>query len=126
VSGRRRVSFNQSITVYACVLGGVLIGLIAWYVVTQKKWPPTTLVGLILSYLTVVIGAGFGLKGYLGGINQRAIIASATAVDTTAFSIDTKLDIKANAADIIKAINERRDPENGVESSGKVPQVHDD
>lgn len=53
----------------------------------------------LLSFGVVVLGAGFGLKGYLGAIKQN----------TTAAKVDTSVTLTGDLAEITKTVLARRD-----------------
>ncbi len=115
-----RLSFNKGVTVFGCLAFGVLVGLMVWFVMATKTWPPVTIVACVLSFGIVLIGAGFGLKGYLGGLQQKAIVATATATETVNATLTGDLN------EIAKTVLNRRDPVAGVEATGQVPVLHHD
>ena len=65
-NGKRQLSFNKMVTFTALWLFGVAV-------VTRREpsWP-------LLSFGVVVIGAGFGLKGFLGAVKQNTMAAHTT------------------------------------------------
>lgn len=71
-NGKGQLSFNKSVTftalwAWVAFLGGV--GVLAWY---GKPFPPAPLVAVVAGVCGVIIGAGFGLKGFLGAMKKGA------------------------------------------------------
>lgn len=85
--GNDGLSFNKLVTTVA-------LATFVYCVVTRREpsWP-------LLSFGIVVIGAGFGLKGYLGGVKQNTMIAT-THTDT---------------AKLVEAVRENRDHDKGID-----------
>ena len=108
-SGGESLSFNKMITLGA---GLTFVFAIVWGLVSLRTFAPT----MVWTFGLVVIGAGFGLKGYLAGIGR--VTQQNTATETTVTTID--------AAKVIEAIRARRDPKLGQEDSGRVPETHHD
>lgn len=104
--GKGHLSFNKAMTLVA-------MATFVYCVVTRRE-PAWTL----LSYGIVVIGAGFGLKGYLGGVKQNRLEARSRA------NIHTEL--KGDLTEIAKAIASRRHATGGFEYSDKVPEPFND
>lgn len=104
--GKGHLSFNKTMTLVAMVT--------FVYCVVTRRDPAWTL----LSFGIVVIGAGFGLKGYLGGVKQNRLEALSRV------SMHTEL--KGDLAEIAKAVAARRDATGGFETSGKVPEPFND
>jgi hypothetical protein len=102
--GKGHLSFNKAMTLVAMVT-------FVYCVVTRRE-PAWTL----LSFGIVVIGAGFGLKGYLGGVKQNRLEALSR--------VNTEL--KGDLAEMAKAVAARRNAAGGFESSGKVPEPFND
>jgi hypothetical protein len=65
-NGRGHLSYNKMVTFTALWLFG-------YAVITRRE--PT---GALLSFGVVVIGAGFGLKGFLGAVKQNTMTAQTT------------------------------------------------
>jgi hypothetical protein len=86
--GKGNLSFNKMVT-------STSLGLL-WYMITHHYDPawPTLMFGII------VIGAGFGLKGYLGGVKQVQMMGSAH--------------VHTDAAKVIEAL-QKRDPSSGID-----------
>ena len=65
-NGKRQVSFNKMVTFTALWLFG-------FAVITRREpsWP-------LLSFGVVIVGAGFGLKGFLGAVKQNTMTAQTT------------------------------------------------
>ena len=100
-NGKGEVSFNKLVTFTA-------LQTFVFAVVTQRE--PTW---ALLSFGIVIVGAGFGLKGYLGAIKQNTLAATHTA--TTNVSVDTKL--TGDLAAMAKVVLGRRDASDGVEQT---------
>lgn len=85
--GKDGLSFNKSVTAVALVL-------FAYCIVTRREpsWP-------LLSFGVVVIGAGFGLKGFLGAVKQNTMVAT-THTDT---------------AKVVEAVRAKRDQAKGID-----------
>lgn len=100
------LSFNKSMTLAA--MGSFV------YMVIRAKNPPTD----VLFFGMVALGAGFGLKGYLGGM----------ARGTYGGQTNTSIDIKGqDLVNLLRAAREKRNAANNDhEESGQVPQVHGD
>ena len=83
------ISYNKTVT-------AVALGTFVYAVVTEKQpsWP-------LLSFGIVVIGAGFGLKGFLGAIKQNTMTAQTTTHTDT--------------AKVVEAIRARRDDAKGID-----------
>lgn len=92
------LSFNKSVTAVMCAT--FVFAVV--YMLVVLHIPPTW---ELLTFGTVVIGAGFGLKGYLGGMSRQTTIASVSATSHT------------DTAAVVKAIRERRDEESGTEAT---------
>ena len=65
-NGKSQLSFNKMVTLTALWLFG-------FAVITRREpsWP-------LLSFGVVVVGAGFGLKGFLGAVKQNTMTAQTT------------------------------------------------
>lgn len=101
-NGRGHVSFNKLVTFTALWFFGVALYAI---IVELRQIPPW----YVWSFGFGVVGAGFGLKGYLGAAARRT--ESASAYNTTTTTV--------NAADVIRAGSEaiiaRRDADRGID-----------
>lgn len=92
-NGRGELSFNKLVT--SCALAVFAVAVVRRL---EPGWP-------LLSFGIVVIGAGFGLKGYLSAVSQNKIDATVTH--------DVKLTGDLTA--ITTAVLARRDTVDGVE-----------
>ena len=65
-NGKFQISFNKMVTFTALWLFG-------FAVITRREpsWP-------LLSFGVVIVGAGFGLKGFLGAVKQNTMTAQTT------------------------------------------------
>lgn len=101
-NGRGQISFNKFVTFTALQFFGVALFAI---IVELRQIPPW----YVWSFGFGVVGAGFGLKGYLGAAARRT--ESATANNITSTTV--------NAADVIRAasdaIAKRRDAAAGID-----------
>lgn len=76
----KNLSFNKSVTVVMCAVFAFAVV----YQLVALRLPPTW---ELLTFGTVVIGAGFGLKGYMGAIsrqNTNAQVSASSHTDTAA------------------------------------------
>ena len=98
-NGRGHLSFNKMCTFTA-------LQMFVFAVVTKRdpSWA-------LLSFGIVVIGAGFGIKGYLAAVKQNTLVATHTA--STALSTDLKL--TGDLADLAKVVTARRNTATGTE-----------
>jgi hypothetical protein len=94
-NGKGHVSFNKLCTWTA-------LQAFVFCLVTKRdpSWA-------LLSFGVVVIGAGFGLKGYLGAIKQNTLNASHTA--------QTSVSLTGDLAAIAREVQARRDPKAGID-----------
>ena len=107
--GKGRLSFNKLISLGAAVVFAFTVV----YGLTQLHlFAPA----MVWTFGAIVIGAGFGLKGF--SIAMGRVSQSNTATDTYTATVD--------AAKMLEAIRARRDPAQGQEDSGNVPEVHRD
>ena len=83
-NGKRQVSFNKMVTFTALWLFG-------FAVITRREpsWP-------LLSFGVVIVGAGFGLKGFLGAVKQNTMTAQTTV--TADLTKITELALKRDTA----------------------------
>ena len=88
-NGRGVLSYNKMVTFTA-------LWLFAYCVVTRRE--PTW---ALLSFGIVVIGAGFGLKGFLGAVKQNTMTAQTT--------------VTADLTKITEAVMARRDDAKGID-----------
>jgi len=97
--GKGHLSFNKMVTFTA-------LQTFVFAVVTGKdpNWA-------LLSFGVIVVGAGFGLKGYLAAVKQNTLAATHTA--STSVSMDTKLTGDLN--EITKTVMARRDTTQGID-----------
>lgn len=102
-NGRGHVSFNKMCTFTA-------LQVFVFAVVTKRdpSWA-------LLSFGIVVLGAGFGLKGYLGAIKQNTLAATHTATTNASVSLNTNL--TGDLAQVVKAVRERRDAAEDLEDT---------
>ena len=96
--GQGRVSFNKSVTMVALGVWGWAIGYIITALTQIPPW-------YIWSFGIVVIGAGFGLKGYSVAMASRKETYTANAQST----------VQADIAEVITAVHARRDTAQGVD-----------
>jgi hypothetical protein len=98
-NGKGHLSFNKQVTWTA-------LAVFVYCVVTRREpsWA-------LLSFGVVVIGAGFGLKGYLGAIKQNTTAAHLQA------RTNMDVQLRGDVADVVRAVRERRDPAAGVEAA---------
>ncbi len=92
-NGKGHLSFNKMVTFTAL-----------WafvYCLVTKRDPSWAL----LSFGVIVIGAGFGIKGYLAAVKQNTLAATHTATTTTT----------ADLTEITKAVLANRDHAKGVD-----------
>ena len=87
------LSFNKSVTAVMC---GAFV-----YAVAKSLHPTWEL----LTFGTVIIGSGFGLKGYLAAMARQTTNAQVSATS------------HIDAAAVVKAIREQRDEESGTEAT---------
>lgn len=99
--GDGNLSFNKMVTATTLALW--------WYMIVQRYDPawPTLMFGI------VVIGAGFGLKGYLGAVKQTNMAGTANLSTVTSTSVA----LTGDAADVVRAVRERRKAGGDVEAS---------
>jgi hypothetical protein len=93
-----RISFNKTVTMVALGVWGWAIGYI---IVALLQIPPW----YIWSFGIVVIGAGFGLKGYSVAMANRKEEFSAASQHT----------VQSDVAAVIAAVKDRRDTPHGVD-----------
>lgn len=100
--GEGNLSFNKLVT-------AVMVALFAIMIINRinPAWS-------VLSFGIVIVGAGFGLKGFMAALARQ----------TTNATIAESVAITGDAAKIIEAVKARRDVASGTEDSGRVPQVH--
>jgi len=91
--GKGSVSFNKSVTF---VMLHTFVFCAVYSMVSLRQSPPWP----VWSFGVIVIGSGFGLKGYLAGVARRS--ESFTHSDTT------NVALTGNVAEIINAVRERR------------------
>jgi len=98
-TGHGSISFNKLVTFIA-------LQAFVFAVVTRREppWP-------LLSFGVIVIGAGFGLKGYLAGVKQNTTVAQINATATVQTALTGDL------ADVARAVVGRRDAPAGVEAT---------
>lgn len=86
------VSFNKSVT-------AVAMATFVYAVATNRdpSWP-------LLSFGVVVVGAGFGIKGFLAAVKQNT--TAAQLEHSARMSVDTQL--TGDLGDIVRAVKERR------------------
>ena len=106
-NGKGHLSFNKCVTFTALWVWALFMGAIAWLMLDSKQFAPAALVAVIAGLGATIIGAGFGLKGYLGGVKQNSPHATASASNAVALTGDL--------ATLTKAVLARRDAENGVD-----------
>ena len=94
--GSGNLSFNKCVT-------AVAMAVFTFAVVTRRDpaWP-------LLSFGVVVIGAGFGLKGFLGAVKQDTIQAQLN------HDIALNTNVHVDAAEVVRALK-HRDPTLGVD-----------
>jgi hypothetical protein len=80
--GKGSLSFNKTVT---------LVALVTFVIAVLRQLHPTW---EVLTFGTVVIGAGFGLKGYLGALKRQTTNATVSATS------------HIDAAAVIKALRE--------------------
>lgn len=107
-NGKGQLSFNKMVTFTAlwCFVAAVFGSL--FYL---RQQPHVA----VWSFGFGVVGAGFGLKGYLGAAKTRRDISHST----------THTETRIDAAEVIRALKDR-DPENGYQPTTRVPQLYDD
>lgn len=88
-NGKGHLSFNKMVTFTA-------LWVFAYAVVTRRE--PTW---ALLSFGVVIVGAGFGLKGYLGAIKQNSMTAQTT--------------VTADLTKITETVLKNRDPKQGID-----------
>lgn len=88
-NGKGQLSFNKMVTFTA-------LWVFAYAVVTRRE--PTW---ALLSFGVVIVGAGFGLKGYLGAIKQNTMTAQTT--------------VTADLTKMTEAVMQRRDEAKGID-----------
>ena len=86
----KNLSFNKSVTVIMCA---VFVFAVVYQLVALRI-PPTW---ELLTFGSVIIGAGFGLKGYLGAMSRQTTNAQVVAT--------SQLDVAA----VVKAIKAEPD-----------------
>jgi len=93
-NGTGDLSFNKLVTITTLVL--------FWRMIEQRYDPawPTLTFGIVL------VGAGFGLKGYLGAIKQNRFEAIAQINSDARTNVDVNL--TGDVADMVRAVKERR------------------
>lgn len=96
--GAGKVSFNKTVTM---VVLGVWAWSIGYIVVKLMQIPPW----FVWSFGVVVVGAGFGLKGY----------ALATANRKEEYTATAQYNVQGDIAAIVNAVKDRRDTEQGVD-----------
>jgi len=107
-NGKGEISFNKCVTVAAMAVFGYAVHQI---IVLLRIVPPW----YVWSFGFGALGAGFGLKGYLGAAARRH--ESVAQNDSTALT--------GNLAEMIKAVKARNADE-GFQPSGQVPTVFHD
>jgi hypothetical protein len=109
-NGKGQFSFNKLVTFTALWCFVVAVLGTVFYLHQQ----PTI---AMWSFGFGVVGAGFGLKGYLRASERRMDTFNQT--DTTQHIVTT------DVAKVVEALRSR-DESAGYQPSGKVPRVHDD
>jgi hypothetical protein len=89
-NGSGDLSFNKTVTATTLAL--------FWYMVVKRYDPAWS----TLSFGIVVIGAGFGLKGYLGAVKQNRMDG------TSQVTTSTDIKLTGDMADVVRAVKERR------------------
>ncbi|MGV3707612.1 MAG: hypothetical protein ACO1Q7_02145 [Gemmatimonas sp.] len=84
------VSFNKSVTAFGMAIFAIMV---------VKELNPSP---WVLGFGIVLVGAGFGLKGYLGGVNRLSLTGNSSVA------------ITGDAAQMIEAAK-RRDVEAGID-----------
>ena len=97
-NGKGQLSFNKMVTFTSLWFFGLSLYAIIHNLRLVPPW-------YVWSFGFVVVGAGFGLKGYLGAAARRNEMMNVS--DAT----NTNIDVAA----ITKAVLQRRDPEAGVD-----------
>lgn len=100
-NGEGHVSFNKLVTFTA-------LQAFVFAVVTRRE--PTW---ALLSFGVIVLGAGFGLKGYLAAVKQNTTAAQLNA--TTSFNVQTTL--SGDLVELAKVVKGRRDAPEGLEAT---------
>lgn len=96
--GNGCISFNKTVTAAALSVWAIAIGYILVRLMQIPPW-------YVWSFGIVVIGAGFGLKGFSVAMANRK----------EEFSVTSQYAVQANVAEVITAIKARRDPAQGVD-----------
>jgi hypothetical protein len=105
-NGKGHLSFNKCVTFTALWVWALFMGAVAWLMLDSKQFAPAALVAVIAGLGATIIGAGFGLKGYLGGVKQNTTNATAHT--------SMNANLTGNVAEILKAYGDmRRDDERG-------------
>jgi len=107
-NGKGELSFNKCVTVAAMAVFGYAVRQI---IIELRIVPPW----YVWSFGFGALGAGFGLKGYLGAASRRN--ENVLQNDSTALT--------GNLAEMIKAVKERN-VDDGFQPSGQVPTVFHD
>jgi hypothetical protein len=98
-NGRGEISFNKLCTFTA-------LQTFVYSVITKRdpSWA-------LLSFGIVVIGAGFGIKGYLAAVKQNTLAATQTAATSASVTLTGDL------AKIAEVVTARRDHSTGMEAT---------
>jgi hypothetical protein len=76
-NGKGHLSFNKCVTFTALWVWALFMGAVARLMIESKQFAPAALVAVVAGLGATIIGAGFGLKGYLGGAKQNSTNATA-------------------------------------------------
>jgi hypothetical protein len=87
-----RLSFNKSITTGCFLLGSFTV---VYYLTRLHLIAPW----YVWTFLTVVIGAGFGLKGYIAGVNRTTATLTQTDSSATKTELQATVDLNKLARD---------------------------
>lgn len=99
-NGKGQLSFNKMVTFTSLWFFGLSLHAIIHKLHVVPPW-------YVWSFGFVVVGAGFGLKGYIWAASRRN--ENLNVQDVTSTNIDV--------AAITKAVLQRRDPESGIDPS---------
>lgn len=110
-NGKGEISFNKLVTFTALWVWATFLGSIGWLMLEAREFPPAGLVAVVAGLGATIIGAGFGLKGFLGAVKQNRVDASVQASHQNS----TNVNLSGDLAELVRAVKERRDVSDGVD-----------
>lgn len=112
-NGKGEVSFNKLVTFTALWAWALFLGAIGWLMLSSRQFAPAALVAVVAGLGATVIGAGFGLKGFLGAVKQNR--TEALLQHSTNLSANVQTNITADLVELAKVVKGRREVLDGID-----------